>query len=131
MILGVQILGIFFALFMLYITFIKRKRDEFTFKESFAWILMWIAFVFVTLFPRSITFIAKDVFNLTRPLDFYIIVGFMFMIGINFYIYAIIRKTQKKVDLVVRRIAIKKAYVPDMKGKSVKRVKRKHSKNKK
>lgn len=112
MILGIQIVAILFGLFMVYVTYIRRKKDEFTFKEGLVWILIWVAFMILSFFPRMITSISKDVFDLTRPLDLYIILGFMFMIGVNFYTYSVLRKTQKKIDNVVRKIAISKAYDP-------------------
>ncbi len=45
MLLGIQIAGILFALFMLYITFLHRKRDEFTVNEAGFWTLMWVCFI--------------------------------------------------------------------------------------
>ncbi len=118
MILGVQIIGLMFVIFMIYLTFLSKKKNEFTFKEGFFWLGIWLVFAGVTLFPRSITFIAKDIFNLTRPLDLYIIVGFMFMIGTVFYIYTILRRLQRKVDSIVRKNAIEKAYEPKEKNKA-------------
>jgi len=108
MILGIQILGVLFGLFMIYLTFLHGKRKEFTSKEGFIWILLWLVFIFITLSPSSLDFIVKGVFNLKRPLDFLIIVGFMFLIGTIFYTYGIVRKNQKKLEDIVRAIAIKK-----------------------
>ena len=40
-----------------------------------------------------------------RPLDFYIILGFMFLIGFLFYTYTLIRTSQKKIDDLVTKLA--------------------------
>ena len=40
-VLGVQILGILFALFMIYVTFLYRRRNEFSTQESLFWFFVW------------------------------------------------------------------------------------------
>ena len=106
MILGIQILGMLFGLFMIYMTFIYSKKKDFTFKEWAFWSVMWVAFFFVALSPSSLNFIVKDVFKLKRPLDFYIIVGFMFLTGAVFYTYTIVRRNQRRIESLVRKIAL-------------------------
>ncbi len=108
MVLGIQIVGILFGLFMIYITFLSGKRREFTTKEGGFWIIVWVIFMLIALFPHSLDFIVKDGIGLQRPLDFFIIAGFMFMIGSIFYTYTIVRKNQKKLEEIVRKMAMKK-----------------------
>ena len=98
MFLGIQMLGVLFGLFMVYLTYLHGKRKEFTSKETFFWIILWIVFIFVTLSPSSLDFIVKGVFNLKRPLDFFIIIGFLFLTGTIFYTYGIMRQNQKKIE---------------------------------
>jgi len=105
---GIQILAVLFGLFMLYLTFLHRKRKEFTTRESVVWVIMWLGFMYVALFPGSLDFLVKRTLGLQRPLDFFIIVGFMFMVFMSFYIYGIVRNTQKKLEDIVRKIAIEK-----------------------
>lgn len=107
-ILGIQILGILFAFFMVYLTFLHQKRREFTAKEYIFWVGAWIIFLLLVLFPTSLDFFIKDILDMSRRLDFFIIAGFMFLIGITFYIYGIVRKNQNKIERVVREIAIEK-----------------------
>jgi hypothetical protein len=109
MLFGIQFIGILFALFMLYITFLHKKRNEFTLNESGFWTIMWVGFIFLVLFPHSFDFIIKDVLDFGRTMDFFIVIGFMFVIGAIFYTYTVLRKTQKKVDTIVRKIAITNA----------------------
>lgn len=109
MLLGVQIVGILFGLFMAYLTFLHMKRNEFTSKESVFWILVWAGFIFVTVLPGSLDWVVRDVLSIARTMDFFIIAGFMFLIGITFYNYTLLRKNQKKVEDLVRKIAIEKA----------------------
>ena len=106
-ILGIQILGILLGFFMMYYTFLQYKRKEFTIKEYSFWFLFWGAFVVVTLFPQMLDPILITL-NIGRTLDLFIIGGFLFMVFIVFYTYTLVRKNQKKLEEVVRNIAIKR-----------------------
>ncbi|MFH0867681.1 MAG: DUF2304 domain-containing protein [Candidatus Woesearchaeota archaeon] len=106
-ILGIQILGTLFGFFMIYYTFLQYKRNEFTIKEYSFWFIFWGAFVIVTLFPQILDPLLKTL-NIVRTLDFFIITGFLFLIFVVFYTYTIVRKNQKKLEEVVRKIALKR-----------------------
>ena len=107
MVLGIQIVGFLFGLFIIYLTFLNYKRKEFTTKEFIFWILLWIIFIVLTLFPFLLDPIVKS-FGFFRTLDLLIISGFLFLIATNFYTYTLTRKNQKQLEAVVREIAIKK-----------------------
>ncbi len=108
MLLGIQIVGVLFGLIMLYTTFLHGKRKEFTSKEGLFWIIAWIAFSLLVIFPNALDFISKDILNIGRTLDFLIIIGFGFLVGISFHNYLIVRKTENKVEKLVRKIALEK-----------------------
>jgi hypothetical protein len=48
------------------------------------------------------------VLDFSRRMDFFIVLGFMFLIGITFYTYTLVRINQNKIDNVVRKIAIER-----------------------
>jgi len=106
-ILGIQILGILFGFFMMYYTFLQHKRKEFTIREYSFWFIFWGIFVIVTLFPQMLDPVLETL-NISRTLDFFIIAGFLFLIFIIFYTYTIVRKNQKKLEQIVRQVALKK-----------------------
>mgnify|MGYP001613986763 CR=1 FL=1 len=106
-ILGIQILGILFGFFMMYYTFLQYKRREFTIKEYSFWFAFWAVFVIITLFPQILDPLLSTL-NIARALDFFIIAGFLFMILVLFYTYTIVRQNQKKLEEVVRSIAMKR-----------------------
>lgn len=108
MLLGVQILGVLFALFMIYLTFLHQKRREFTAKEYAFWIIIWACFLIVTVFPKILNPIVESL-SLNRTMDLFTIVGFIFVIGVIFHNYLSLRKIQNKVEDVVRQVAIKGA----------------------
>jgi len=109
MFLGIQVLGLLFGLLMLYITFLNYKRKEFTIKEYLFWVIAWIIFMFVASVPSALDFLVMDLLNLSRTMDFFIIVGFMFLIAAVFYTYTIVRRMQQKVEKMVREMAIERA----------------------
>ena len=102
MLLGIQILGVLFALFMIYLTFLHQKRKEFTAKEYIFWIVIWVCFIIVTIFPKILSPIVKTL-SLSRTMDLLIILGFIFVVGILFHNYITITKVQRKVEEVVRK----------------------------
>ena len=106
-ILGIQILGVLFGFFMMYYTFLQYKRKEFTIKEYIFWFVFWAVFVVITLFPQVLDPVLSTL-NIARALDFFIIGGFLFLIFVTFYTYTLVRKNQKKLEEVVRSIAIKR-----------------------
>ena len=107
MILGIQLLGLIFALFMLYISFLHFKRNEFTVNEAGFWIILWVSFLVVTLIPRILNPIVQTL-SITRTMDLFVILGFMFLIFAIFYTYGLVRRYQKKLENLVRELAIKK-----------------------
>ncbi len=62
----------------------------------------------MSIFPNWLNPITAAL-KLTRTLDLFIILGFMFVIGVVVYVYDVSRRTQRKVDDIVRKIAIEKA----------------------
>lgn len=107
MVLGIQVIGVLFGLFLVYLTFLYHKRREFTFNEWAFWTIMAIAFMIISLFPQLLDPIVKSL-SLTRTMDLFIILGFMFLIAAVFYSYRVTRDTQKKLEEVVRIIALRK-----------------------
>lgn len=107
MVLGIQIAGFLFGLFMIYYSFLHYKRKEFTVKEFSFWLFVWIVFSIIALFPFVLDPIVKT-FGFFRILDVLIITGFIFLITTIFYTYTLTRKNQKNIETIVRLIAMKK-----------------------
>jgi hypothetical protein len=106
-IVGIQILGMLFGIFMMYYTFLYYKRKEFTIREYSFWLVFWGIFVLITLFPQVLDPILVKL-NIVRALDFFMIAGFLFVIIIVVHTYMIVRKNQRKIEEVVRNIALRK-----------------------
>lgn len=108
MVLGIQIAGFLFGLFMVYYSFLKYKRREFTVKEFSFWLVLWTVFITIALFPYVLDPISKSL-NFARTFDLLVISGFLFLILAIFYTYTITKKTQKHLEAIVRDMAIKKS----------------------
>lgn len=108
MVLGIQIAGVLFGLFLCYYSFLYYKKKVFTQKELIFWIVIWASFVIFSLIPDLLKPILRSI-NFARVLDLFIVVGFMFLLSVMFYIYTIVRKSQKQIEEVVRKTAIEKA----------------------
>ena len=106
MVLGIQIAGSLFGLFMIYYSFVNYKRKEFTVKEFSFWLILWVFFIIVSLFPYVLDPIAKSL-SFARTFDLLIIGGFIYLILTIFYVYTITRKNQKQLEQIVREMAMK------------------------
>ena len=105
--LGVQVFGLVFSAFILYMSFLYYKKKEFTFTEWSFWMLFAVIFAILSIFPELLNPIVTTL-NLGRKLDLFIIIGFMFLIATTFYTYRVARNTDKRVGDLVRNLAIEK-----------------------
>ena len=107
MVLGIQIAGLLFGLFMIYYSFLKYKRKEFSVKEFGFWLVLWIFFIVISLFPYILDPISKSL-KFARTFDLLVILGFLFLILTIFYTYTLAKKNQKQLEAIVREISIRK-----------------------
>ena len=115
--LGIQIVGVVFGVFMLYFTFLQLKRNEFTVIESGGWFMLWLTILFVTLFPTTLDFLVSKILNLNRTLDFFIICGFLFLVLVAFFNYTKTRKNDRKIERIVSKLALmNKQEIKDTRG---------------
>lgn len=104
---GIQVVAIIFALWMIYFSFLHFRRKEFSLKELFLWMILWIGLIVVVIFPGSVKFILKT-FSITRTFDFVIIVAIVVTIGITFRNYVIVRRLEKRIEDFVRKESLDK-----------------------
>lgn len=106
-ILGVQIIAVLFAIFMLYVAFLHWKRKELNGVEIFFWTFLWLGFIVLTLFPGLLQSITKKLF-FARIMDLLVISAFMILAFIGFQNYVANRKMEKKIEDLVRKEALRK-----------------------
>jgi hypothetical protein len=108
MLFGVQILGLLFGLVMIYLTFLYYKRANYDRRGFIFWFVIWIGFIFLAMFPKTLYGI-MEILKINRTADFFYISGFLFFSVVLFYIYNITKKNQKQLEILIRKIAFKEA----------------------
>lgn len=105
---GIQIIGILFALFMIYYTFINFRKRQLKRGETALWFVIWSVFLLVAVFPTYLKSLAQTL-NVERTMDFLTILGFFFIIILTFHNYLQVKRNSRKLEEIVRRIAFRKA----------------------
>ena len=104
MIPGVQLLGILFAAIMVYLTYVYYKRRNYGFKSFILWLAVWGGVLVLITFPTTIYGI-MEALEIERTADFFVMSGFAFFSVIIFYLFVVVKKTNQKVEELVRAIA--------------------------
>lgn len=105
---GIQILAILFVLWMTYFSYLHYRRREFSVIEFIFWMVVWIGLTVVVFFPHSVDYFLVK-FSITSAFDLVVIVGIVVLFGITFRNYVLLRRTERKVELLVRELASKEA----------------------
>ena len=108
MILGVQIIGVLFGLFLLYMSFLNYKRRDFSIKEVLLWCLVSVFIIIFALVPNFLDPFLKSI-GVIRLLDLLVILGILFVLLVSFYTYQITKETHKQVVELARHITMKEA----------------------
>ena len=101
-ILGVQIIAVLFAIFMLYVAFLNWKRKDINGKEIFFWGILWLGFIVITLFPDVLQNVTKKLF-FTRVMDFLMVIAFMILAFIGFQNHVSNRRMERKIEELIRK----------------------------
>lgn len=105
-ILGVQIIACLFAIFMIYVAFLHFKRRDIRGAEIFFWVLLWLGFIVITLFPKILESVSQLLF-FARVMDLLMIIAFMILAFLGFQNYILNRKMERKIEELVRKEALK------------------------
>lgn len=113
---GIQIVAIIFAIWMIYFSYLHFRRHELNRVEFICWQLLWLGLILVVIFPKSVNFILKT-FSISRTFDLIVIVGIIVLFGITFRNYVVAKRLEKKVEECVRQQAIKSFSIKDKSNK--------------
>lgn len=102
---GLQVVVILFVLIQCYFTYLHFKRREFTLRECVGWLLIWLAFGAVALWPEFFQVVSTQ-FGAIRSLDFFTIVGFVIVLTISFYTYVQVDRLRKRFERIVRELSL-------------------------
>lgn len=107
MILGLQILAILFAFFMIYLAVLHRRRNEIDQSEYVSWVVIWSVTIFVVIFPELLREFASKLF-ITRLFDLMVVGGFILVIAMSARMYVKVRKMEKKFEDFIRNESLGK-----------------------
>ena len=102
-----QIGAVLFALFMTYWVRNNQKRSNLSNVEASLWYSVWSFFIVLALFPNLLLGIVA-VLHFARVFDLLVVLAFMILVMLNFYIYLKNKKLEKKLETLVRKIALEK-----------------------
>ena len=105
MIIGIQLMGIIFILIMIYLTFLYYKKSHYSAASLSLWMAVWLGALLLVLFPETLYGIMETL-KIERTVDFFVISGFMFFTVLIFYLYNTVKQMQRKMERLVRKIAI-------------------------
>lgn len=106
---GLQLVAIIFALWMLYFSYLHFRRGEFNRIEFFLWQVLWLGLLIVVIIPKSVNFILQA-FSITRTFDLVVVVGVVILFGVTFRNYVVIKRLERKIEESVRKHAIDDAF---------------------
>lgn len=111
MILGLQVTALVFALIMVYMALVQRKRGELNGMEYAVWLLIWGITILATLFPELLRTYATA-FAVTRLFDLMVVGGFIVVISLVSMAYIRVKRLERKLEKYVRQEALKDTTPP-------------------
>ena len=99
-----QIISIFFALFMMYVISIHKRKSALNTLETSFWYSIWLLFIFMAMFPHWLLGLA-GVLNFARVFDLLIVIAFMIISLLVFRTYLLQRQTDRKIEKLIRDAA--------------------------
>jgi hypothetical protein len=102
-----QILLIGFVILMMYSLFLHWKRHEISKRVFVFWGVIFAVFVFLTVFPKILEPILKELF-IVRLMDLAMIGSFMILTYLTIENNIKIKSLDRKIEMLVRKISIKK-----------------------
>lgn len=114
MVLGVQLLGAVFIIAMLYLTFLFYKKQHYSRNAAVVWVIIWAVAFFMLAFNNVIENYVISL-QFARSMDLYLVLGLMFVLVSTFYNFVKLERQERRLEELVRSIAIKRAKVPNKK----------------
>ena len=108
MVLSIQILGAVFGIFMFYLSYLYFRKKDFYLKDFLIWGVIWLLFIVATLIPDTLNRITET-FHIQGAMWFFTIVSIVFLTLVMFFIYRTVRKDNRKLQRVVRELALERA----------------------
>jgi len=103
--LGIQIVGLFFGLIMIYFSYIYHRKNVISGKEFFIWFIIWIGIIIGSVLPEIVSGLLRPL-TVIRILDLYMIIGIFILLALTFFNFHILIKNDKDIKKIVRKLAL-------------------------
>ncbi len=107
--LGIQVISIFFAIFMLYLVRVHYKRGHLGIKEYIFWCFSWVVFIIFALFPHILSPLLTTL-SIVRALDLLMILAFMILTYLAFSDHMAVRDLYRQIGKLVSENAKKTTH---------------------
>lgn len=103
-----QVIAILFGFFMVYTVSIHQKKRTLSELEASFWTSIWVFFVVIAVFPNLLIEIAHFM-RFTRVFDLLLVGAFMILTILTFTNYFAYKKTQDRLETVVRSLTLRES----------------------
>lgn len=100
-----QVMATFFALFMIYVVTVHKRKSRLSGTEVTFWYSMWTLFVVIALFPNLLLGITQTL-SFQRVFDLLLVLALMVLTVIVVMSYFTQKENQKKLEEFVRKQSI-------------------------
>jgi hypothetical protein len=111
-----QITAVLFALFMMYVVRIHKRKSGLGMSEVSFWYSVWGLFIVIALFPNLLLNLA-GILNFTRVFDLLTVAAFMILTFIIISTYLSQKETARNIENLIRKQAIKKTALKNLRKK--------------
>lgn len=109
-----QIISIFFALFMMYVIRIHKRKSGLKIVEVSFWYTIWSVFIIISVFPNLLLGLT-GILNFSRVFDLLIVIAFMILSLVIFSTYLSQKETDHKIEKLIRDSAMEERLQNDKK----------------
>lgn len=100
-----QFFAVLFSIFMMYVVRVKSQKHNLGAVEMWGWMLLWVAFAFLSIFPEVLLGIVNTL-HFGRVFDLLVVIAFAVLTTLVFFLYFAVRGLQEKLEKYVRSEAI-------------------------
>lgn len=106
MIFGLQVVGLVFALIMIYFAYLHYRRGEINGFEILFWIFAWAGAILIAIFPEIFRTFSSTI-AISRAFDLAMIGGFILVIPLTYIAYIRTKRIEKKLEELIRKESLK------------------------
>lgn len=100
-----QSLSVLFGLFMIYVVRIHRKKNHFDPFEYGIWLALWFGFVFLSVFPQTVSGITQTL-HIARVFDLLVMISLMILVVFTMLNRISVKNMEKKFEQFIRQKAL-------------------------